>query len=142
MAQLQMLNPPDHPPLAPTYSQICVASLDSSTKLISFSGQPGVGPASDLSSPPSFQTQVRQALRNLDKCLKAAGISKRDIISNRQYIVKPGEMSSEDMQARTNIWLEWLGGIPAPPETFIGVHSMVIPAILYEIEVLAVVKST
>ena len=96
MAHLQMLNPPDHPPLAPTYSQICIADLDSSTRLISFSGQPGVGLATDLSSPPSFQSQVREALNNLDKCLKVAGVSKRDIVSNRQYIVKPGEMKAED----------------------------------------------
>ena len=49
-------------------------------------------------------------------------------------------MKPEDFQARADIYVEWLDGLPAPAETLIGVHSMAIPAILYEIEVMALVN--
>lgn len=92
-----------------------------------------------MSSPPLFPEQVRAALANLDKCLVVAGASKKDIVRNTQYVVRHGSMSAEDKKARIDIYLEWLDGHPPSPETFIGVASMAIPAILYEIEVMAIV---
>ena len=136
---IQMLNPADHVPLAPTYSQISISQLTSTSRLICISGQPGIDASTDMSSPPSFPEQVRASLANLDKCLAVAGVSKKDIIRNTQYVVRHGSMNAEDKKARMDIYLEWLGGLPPSPETFIGVDSMAIPAILYEIEVMAIV---
>ena len=135
-----MLSPSDHQPLAPTYSQICIAPLTATSKLISLSGQPGIGLDTDMSSPRSFADQVRAALANVDKCLKLAGASKKHIISTKHYLVRISDMKPEDFQARADIYVEWLDGLPAPAETLIGVHSMAIPAILYEIEVMALVN--
>ena len=138
--QTKFFSPSDLVPLAPTYSQISMAPFTASSKLVCISGQPGIGANTDMSSPPSFPEQVRAALANVDKCLAAAGASKQNIVRNTQYVVRHGAMSEEDKKARIDIYLEWLGGLPPSPETFVGVDSMAIPAILYEIEVMAVVN--
>ena len=93
-----------------------------------------------MSSTPSFPEQVRAALVNVNKCLAGVGASKQTIVRNTQYVVRHGAMSEEDERVRIDICPQWLGGLPLSPETFVGVDNMAIPAILCEIEVMAVIN--
>lgn len=136
-SQVEILNPEGHPSLAPTYSHISIAPVTPSTKIISFAGQVGVDSATGETAP-SFREQVRLALVNVEKCLAAAGVTKKDIISSRQYVVRMSQLSDEDRKARADLFLEWLGGLIPPPDTLIGVESLATNDLLVEIEVTAV----
>lgn len=139
---VHIFNPEGHPPQAPTYSHISTVPLSSTTRLVSFAGQVGVPPPS-ASSPapeaPSFADQVRAALANVDVCLAAAGVGKKDIISNRQYVVKLASLDASDFNARADILMDWWrsteGERLLPPDTLIGVDSLAGKAILFEIEI-------
>ncbi len=144
---LQIFDPPDHPAVAPSYSQISVVSLGGTTKLISLAGQVGHDSATNT-IPSSFIDQVRLALSNVDALLVAAGASKKDIISSRQYVVRMSQLSTEDFKALTDIVVAWFdrgrNGLKPPPDTLIGVESLAQTGgngeYLFEIEVVAVVN--
>ncbi|KAK5092685.1 hypothetical protein LTR70_006755 [Exophiala xenobiotica] len=134
--QIQIFDPPKHPAVAPSYSQISTVPLSPTTKLVTIAGQVGhdyTNPAGAISQ--SFPEQIRIALRNVETCLAAAGASKRDIISNRQL--------------REEIVTKWFGkdrdGLKPPPDTLIGVESLASTGgkreYLFEIEVTAVVQT-
>ena len=137
---VHIFNPEGYPSLAPSYSHISVVPIPSTTRLVSFAGQ--TGSASTGDHPRSFPEQVRTALSNVDKCLAAAGVTKKDIVSNRQYVVKLTGLSAEDRKARSDIFLEWWRGTEGerlpPPDTLIGVDSLAREGILLEIEVTCV----
>ena len=139
--EMQTFNPPNHPTLAPTYSHISIVPISPTAKLVSIAGQTGTTIADAPST--SFQDQVRNALANVDTCLAAAGASKKDITSVRQYVVKFLDLSPEDAKARGMTYIEWWksteGERPPPPSTLIGVDSLVGKGIGYEIEVQCVV---
>ncbi|KAI7509181.1 hypothetical protein KC347_g5453 [Hortaea werneckii] len=140
-SQIHIFNPEGHPPQVPSYSHISSIPISSTHRLVSLAGQVGVPPTTTASDHiPSFPDQVRAALANVDKCLAAAGVTKRDIVSNRQYVVKLQSRSSEDFDARERIFCQWWrstegeGSLP-PPDTYIGVDSLANPSVLYEIEI-------
>ena len=140
---VKIFNPDGYPPKAPSYSHISVIPISSTKKLVSFAGQTGeVGRTSTSEKPPSLREQVRSALANVDRCLAAAGVIKKDIVSNRQYVVKLTSLSEEDFQAREDVFLEWWrsteGDRLPPPDTLIGVDSLAHKSILYECEVTCV----
>jgi 2-iminobutanoate/2-iminopropanoate deaminase len=54
--------------------------------LLFVSGQPGVDPATGEAAGPSFEAQVRQVFRNLDRVLKA-GSSRLDLVVNTTVLV-------------------------------------------------------
>lgn len=131
----QTFNPPNHSPLAPTYSHINTTTLSSSSKLISIAGQIGHNSVTG-ETPVSFIDQVKLALSNLAQCLYAAGATSRDIIQVRQYIV---DLPSQDVRARAELYLDFMGD-HRPPATLIGVDCLATKELLYEIEVMAVVN--
>ena len=133
-------SPDEAPPLSSTYSQISKVPISSNAWLVSIAGQTGA--RIDNGHEISFQEQVRNALANVDTCLKAAGASKKSIVSLRQYVVKLGERDPEDAKTRAGLITEWWksteGQNNPPPSTLIGVHSLVASGIEYEIEVTCV----
>lgn len=135
--QIQIFDPPGLSAAAPTYSMISITPLSPTTKLISLAGQVGHESTTNQ-TPSSFAEQVRVALANVDKCLAAAGASKKDIITNRQYIVRLSQLSKEDFKARADIVLEWWDDLKPSPDTLLGVESLAAPEYLYEIEVQAI----
>ncbi|KAI7310319.1 hypothetical protein KC315_g12655 [Hortaea werneckii] len=140
-SQVHIFNPENHPPQVPSYSHISSVPISSTHRLVSLAGQVGVPPTTTAKDPiPSFPDQVRAALANVDKCLAAAGVTKRDIVSNRQYVVKLQSRSPEDFEARERIFCQWWRSTEGedslpPPDTYIGVDSLANPFVLYEIEI-------
>ncbi|KAI6913382.1 hypothetical protein KC318_g6872 [Hortaea werneckii] len=140
-SQVHIFNPEGHPPQVPSYSHISSVPISSTHRLVSLAGQVGVPPTATAKDPiPSFPDQVRAALENVDKCLAAAGVTKRDIVSNRQYVVKLQSRSPEDFEARESIFCQWWRSTEGedslpPPDTYIGVDSLANPFVLYEIEI-------
>ena len=140
-SEMQVFSPPDHRPLAPTFSQISIVPISPTANLISIAGQ--VGATFENASSITFRQQVENALAGVDTCLVAAGASKKHIISVRQYVVKLLSRDQEDVMARGQTYIKWWkdteGDRPPPPSTLIGVDSLAGKDIHYEIEVSAVV---
>lgn len=151
MATITSFSPEGHPPLAPTYSHISSIHIGLSTKLIQISGQVGLDPT-NIATNPDFLAQVHHAFANIDKCLKAVGAKKSDIMHTRQYIVRMGSLSKEDFGARGKIYLDWLrsttngvAGIEddvlSPAETLVGTESQT-DGCLFEVEALVVMNTS
>ena len=104
------------------------------SKLISIAGQVGHDPVTKT-TPSGLGPQISLALSNLATCLNAAGATKTDIISVRQYVV---DMLPQD-PVRAKLYTEWMEG-HRPPSTLIGVQSLATRDFLYEIEVMVVVS--
>lgn len=135
-------SPKDHPFSHESYRHISEVPISSTAKLVSFAGQVGM---SDPNNPkPSLADQVRIALGNVDICLAGASLTKSDIISVRQYLVKFTSMSDQDQQARTDAYARWWRGTEGnnapPPLTLIGVDSLYNEDCLFEMEVQCVGK--
>ena len=113
---------------------ISTTSISPTSKLISIAGQVGHDPATK-STPSGLGPQIEVALSNLATCLRAAGATKTDIISVRQYVV---DMLPQD-PVRAKLYTEWMEG-HMPPSTLIGVQSLATKELLYEIEVLVIVS--
>lgn len=133
----QTLNPPTVSPPKPSYSHVCITPLHGSARLITVAGQVGISPT-DGSGPASFSEQVSIALANLSECLKAAGATPRDIVKTTHYTLRYGP---EDHEVRGRLYGEFMGGDWRPPSTLVPVVALAEKALLYEIEVMAVVHS-
>ncbi|KAK5710198.1 hypothetical protein LTR17_019088 [Elasticomyces elasticus] len=143
---VHIFNPEGHPSAVPSYSHVSVVQLSSTSKLVSFAGQtyhPSEASASSDTTP--LAEQVRLALANVDKCMAAAGCTKKNIVSNRQYVVRMMELSEQEFDDRENEFLNWWksteGDSLPPPDTLIGVHSLARKDILYECEITCIVKT-
>lgn len=130
----EIFNPPNHPPFAPTYSHISRVPISDSAELISFAGQVGAN-SSTGDIPSTLSEQVQIALANVDTCLKAAGVTKKDIVQVRQYVVNLHPVDP----VRGKLYSEWMDGTK-PPSTLVGVQSLASEKLLYEIEVVAVAR--
>lgn len=141
-ADVNMLNPAEHPLQIPTFSQISTVNISPSAKLVSIAGQIGASLAPDAAATP-FVEQVRNALARVDLCLSAAGASKSSIIAVRQYVVNLASRDAGDARARGEVYLDWWrrteGDRLPPPSTLVGVESLAGKDTAYEIEVTCVV---
>ncbi|KAK4891033.1 hypothetical protein LTR27_010364 [Elasticomyces elasticus] len=143
---VHIFNPEGHPSAVPSYSHVSVVQLSATSKLVSFAGQtyhPSEASASSDTTP--LAEQVRLALANVDTCMAAAGCTKKDIVSNRQYVVRMMELSEQEFDDRENEFLKWWksteGDSLPPPDTLIGVHSLARKDILYECEITCIVQT-
>ncbi|MEM9122461.1 MAG: RidA family protein [Pseudomonadota bacterium] len=77
--------------------------------------------------------QMRQALANADAVLKAADMSRSDIV-----FVRLNTTDMEAFMANYGVYAEWIsaGGI-TPANTVIGVQCLALPELLIEIEITA-----
>jgi enamine deaminase RidA (YjgF/YER057c/UK114 family) len=78
--------------------------------------------------------QTRQALRNLQVAIEAAGGTLSDIVSMRLYVVNP---SGQSLGEVGNAIREAFTSNP-PTSTWIGVASLAVPDFLIEIEAVGV----
>jgi enamine deaminase RidA (YjgF/YER057c/UK114 family) len=141
----QNFNPSGHATASPAYSHISRLPLSPTTTLITLAGQVGV--RTDLptpgtnatTTPPTLGEQCAIAFANVDKCLAAAGASKSDIVHVRHYVVDLLRDGQGQDPARQERYLEWMGEL-RPPSTLLGVQALAAPGLLYEIDVVCVVR--
>lgn len=119
-----------HDPTPFGYSH--TASIAAGTALVLVSGQYGSGPDGRVVSP-HFAEQVAQAFRNLGVALAAHGLEPRHVVQLRTYVVKPdferlGVVGQAVQAACAKV---------LPTQTLIGVASLALPDILFEVEALA-----
>ena len=111
------------------YTQVVVSEYNG-LKTIHVSGQ--IGEGDDL------QTQMANALKNLQTQLNAAGADFKDIVKMNHYIVN---YQPEQLSIFRNTRKEIMGDTNMPASTLVGVTSLFADGYLIEIDAIALIKS-
>ena len=131
----QHLNPPDlFPSTQYGFSQIVSATPG---RLVFLSGQVAWDAQQNLIGDSDLKAQTRQALRNVETALGAAGAGLRDLVALRLYIVN--YEASRDAPEITEVLKAVFAGREPPACTWIGVAALADEGFLIEIEAMAVV---
>ena len=117
----------------PAYSHVAVAS---GARTIYIAGQVSIDEKGAVVGAGDIGAQTEQVMRNLGKCLEAAGASFEHVVKITTYVVnyKP-ELRAAIGKART----PFFGDRPPPASTLVGVSALAAPEWLIEIEAIAVV---
>ena len=119
------------PSLPYGFSQIVVAT---GKRMVFISGQTAWDERKNIVGGDSVLEQARQAFRNLEKAMAAAGGTLKDIVTLRIYVV---DYQAECGTAVGTALREAFSGNP-PASTWIGVPALADPEFLIEIEATAV----
>jgi enamine deaminase RidA (YjgF/YER057c/UK114 family) len=119
------------PSLPHGFSQVVIAS---GLKMVFISGQTAWDARKNIVGGESVLEQARQAFRNLEKAIEAAGGTLKDIVALRIYVV---DYQTESGTAVGIALREFFSGNP-PASTWIGVAALAVPEFLIEIEATAV----
>jgi len=114
------------------FSQIVVAT---GKKMVFVSGQTAWDERKNIVGRDSVLEQARQAFRNLEKAMKAAGGTLKDIVALRIYVV---DYQAESGTAVGTVLREVFSSENPPASTWIGVAALADPEFLIEIEATAV----
>ncbi|WP_426757430.1 RidA family protein [Myxococcus sp. Y35] len=124
---MKVINLPDRP--APEFYSHAV-EVTGAKRTLYISGQVGVAP--DGSVPQGIEAQARQAFANLNTLLQQAGMTNRDIVKSTIYLTDPAHLPG--------FMAAGAGTLPSPPPatTLLIVKGLSDPALLVEIEAIAV----
>lgn len=131
----QYINPDSlFPSLPHGFSQIVVAT---GGKTIYISGQTAWDQNRQIVGGADLAQQTRQALRNIQAAIEAAGGSLADIVALRIYIV---DYRPEQANAVGGALREFFPEQRRPASTWIGVSALAVPDFLIEIEATAAIE--
>ena len=119
------------PSLPHGFSQVVIAS---GRKMVFISGQTAWDARKNIVGG-SVLEQARQAFRNLEKAMEAAGGTLKDIVVLRIYVV---DYQAESGTAVGTALREFFSQQNPPASTWIGVSALAAPEFLIEIEATAV----
>jgi enamine deaminase RidA (YjgF/YER057c/UK114 family) len=119
------------PSLPHGFSQVVIAT---GRKTVFISGQTAWDKEKNIVGGGSVLEQARQAFRNLEEAMEAAGGTLRDIVALRIYVV---DYQAECGTAVGIVLREFFSENP-PASTWIGVSALADPEFLIEIEATAV----
>ena len=120
------------PSLPHGFSQVVIAS---GRKMVFVSGQTAWDARKNIIGGDSVLEQARQAFRNLEKAMEAAGGTLRDIVALRIYVV---DYQAESGTAVGTAVREFFSKGNPSTSTWIGVSALADPEFLIEIEATAV----
>ena len=120
------------PSLPYGFSQIVVAS---GRKMVFISGQTAWDEQKNIVGGDSVLEQARQAFRNIEKAMEAAGGTLKDVVALRIYVV---DYQAERGTAVGAALREFFSPENPPASTWIGVSDLAVPEFLIEIEATAV----
>ena len=120
------------PSLPHGFSQVVIAS---GRKMVFISGQTAWDTRKNIVGGDSVLEQARQAFRNLEKAIEAAGGTLKDIVALRIYVV---DYQAESGTAVGAALRESFSPENPPASTWIGVSALAVPEFLIEIEATAV----
>jgi len=114
------------------FSQVVIAT---GRKLVFISGQTAWDPRKNIVGGDSVLEQARQAFRNLETAMEAAGGTLKDVVALRIYVV---DYQAESATAVGTALRESFSPENPPASTWIGVSALAVPEFLIEIEATAV----
>ena len=122
------------PSLPYGFSQVVIATGE---KMVFISGQTAWDAEKNIVGGNSVLEQARQAFRNLEKAMEAAGGMLKDVVDLRIYVV---DYQAESGTAVGTALREFFSPENAPTSTWIGVSALADPEFLIEIEATAVLE--
>jgi len=114
------------------FSQVVIAS---GKKMVFISGQTAWDTRKNIVGGDSVLEQARQAFRNLEEAMQAAGGTLKDVVTLRIYVV---DYQAESGTAVGTALREFFSSENPPASTCIGVAVLADPEFLLEIEAMAV----
>ena len=120
------------PSLSHGFSQVVIAT---GKKMLFISGQTAWDARKNIVGGDSVLEQARQAFRNLETAMGAAGGTLKDIVALRIYVVN---YQAESGTAVGIALREFFSPENPPASTWIGVTALAVPEFLIEIEATAV----
>ena len=120
------------PSLPDGFSQVVIAT---GKKMVFISGQTAWDVRKNIVGGDSVLEQARQAFRNLETAMEAAGGTLKDIVALRIYVV---DYQAECGTAVGVALREFFSPQNPPANTWIGVSALAVPEFLIEIEATAV----
>jgi len=114
------------------FSQVVIAT---GRKMVFVSGQTAWDARKNIVSADSILEQARQAFRNLEAAMEAAGGTLKDVVALRIYVV---DYQAESGTAVGTALREFFSPENAPASTWIGVSALAVPEFVIEIEATAV----
>jgi 2-iminobutanoate/2-iminopropanoate deaminase len=114
------------------FSQVVIAT---GRKMVFISGQTAWDPRKNIVGGDSVLEQARQAFRNIEKAMEAAGGTLKDLVALRIYVV---DYQAESGTAVGTALREFFSPQNPPASTWIGVSALAVPEFLIEIEATAV----
>ena len=121
------------PSLPHGFSQVVIAT---GRKMVFISGQKAWDTGKNIVGGESVLEQARQAFRNLETAIEAAGGTLKDVVALRIYVV---DYQAECGTAVGIVLREFFSQNP-PASTWIGVSALADPEFLIEIEATAVLE--
>lgn len=133
-AQPVRSSPGSLPPTGGRYSHIVTTELPAGARLVLIAGQVGADSTGRVvSSDPAVQMQV--AYDNLERALQAAGATWDDVLKTSTILTRAADVAVlREVRARR------FAGRTAPANTLLVVQALYDPAVLFEVEALAVVR--
>jgi enamine deaminase RidA (YjgF/YER057c/UK114 family) len=114
------------------FSQVVIAT---GRKMVFISGQTAWDTWKNIVGGDSVLEQARQAFRNLERAMEAAGGTLKDVVALRIYVV---DYEAESGTAVGTALREFFSSDTPPASTWIGVSALAVPEFLIEIEATAV----
>lgn len=114
------------------FSQVVIAT---GSKMVFVSGQTAWDVRKNIVGRDSVLEQARQAFRNLETAMEAAGGTLKDVVALRIYVV---DYQAESGTAVGTALREFFSPENPPASTWIGVSALAVPEFLIEIEATAV----
>jgi enamine deaminase RidA (YjgF/YER057c/UK114 family) len=133
-AQLARTSPPTLPPTGGRYTHVVSTDLPAGSRLVVIAGQVGADSAGTVVSADASE-QIRFAYDNLDRALAAAGASWDDVLKTTTFLTR-----TTDLAALRAVRAARFGGKPAPANTLVVVQALYDPAVLFEVEAIALVR--
>jgi len=114
------------------FSRVVIAT---GRKMVFISGQTAWDARKNIVGGESVLEQARQAFRNLETAMEAAGSTLKDVVALRIYVV---DYQAESGTAVGTALREFFSPENPPASTWIGVSALAVPEFLIEIEATAV----
>ncbi|HUZ89461.1 MAG TPA: Rid family hydrolase [Candidatus Acidoferrales bacterium] len=117
----------------PIYTQVITTRGGA---LVTIAGQTAYDEEGKIADPTNLEAQIEKAYSNVEVALKAAGGGWSDVVKMVSYVVgyQPAHRTLVS-QVRSRFF----NGTP-PATTLIGVQSLALPEVLYEVDVTAVIE--
>jgi 2-iminobutanoate/2-iminopropanoate deaminase len=128
---IRAFNPPDVAPPASRYSH-CV-EVTGPARWLYISGQVGVTPDGVVRE--GLPAQLDQCFANIEAALRAAAMTKENLVKLTIYVTIGGAESLNAYRTRRDHWLGPTGHVPAG--TYVVISELASPKFLVEVEAVA-----
>jgi 2-iminobutanoate/2-iminopropanoate deaminase len=133
-AQVARTSPPSMPPTGGRYTHIVTSELPAGSRLVFIAGQVGADSTGRIVAADAA-TQMRAAYDNLDRALRSAGATWADVLKTTTILTR-----ASDVAVLRDVRAARFTGIAAPANTLIVAQALYDPAVLFEVEAMAIIR--